>query len=77
MAVSWRPQRKVVAALLAAAAVAVVSVGNAVVEAYPNNAVVLILAGLIPTVAAYLTKASKEDAVQIVQNQGSDLKDVL
>ncbi len=48
---------KVKAALFAALAVAVVSVGNSILNVYPNEAWTQLLSTLIPVIAGYLKSA--------------------
>lgn len=48
---------KILAALLAAVAVAIVSVGNTILNVYPDAAWTTMLAALIPVVVGYLKRA--------------------
>lgn len=49
--------KKIRTALIAAVAVAIVSVGNAILNVYPNEAWTQLLSTLIPVVAGYLQRA--------------------
>lgn len=46
---------KIMAALLAAVAVTIVNVGNAIIDVYPNQVWTQLLSAIIPVVAGYLT----------------------